>query len=86
MEIQTLKINLIESYAEFRKAEIIRLADGGDFNGLLYYSHILKLKRLKETITAPESLDDMLELGLFSLGIFSLDGIQFCIHTSNFDL
>ena len=44
---------------EFHRAEIAKLAELGNFDALLNYSHILKLERIEEMASALESYEDI---------------------------
>ncbi|MBN1951704.1 MAG: hypothetical protein JW801_10905 [Bacteroidales bacterium] len=44
---------------DFHRSEIERLAGENNFDGLLWYSHILKLERIDEMVLAYESLEDI---------------------------
>jgi hypothetical protein len=44
---------------EFHRNEIVKLAEAGNFDTLLNYSHILKLERIEEMANALESLEDI---------------------------
>ncbi|WP_372949960.1 leucine-rich repeat domain-containing protein [Mariniphaga sp.] len=44
---------------EFHRSEISRLADTGNFDQLLEYSHILKLERIEEIESALDSIGDI---------------------------
>jgi Leucine-rich repeat (LRR) protein len=44
---------------EFHRTEIVKLAETGNFDALLNYSHILKLERIEEMASVLESLEDI---------------------------
>jgi Leucine Rich repeats (2 copies) len=44
---------------EFHRTEIVKLAEAGNFDALLNYSHVLKLERIEEMASALESLEDI---------------------------